>query len=217
MVVLAFVWPLGSSWLVDRFGVRALSSALLFVSIGSLVALGRAVPRDLALGRSDSLALITLVGASALSGERVFLLLVPAFVQLALARIFWRSVRSGDSIFERVAFAIQPYAPDFIRPYCRTSTRLWAGLFLANALAIVALSLAATLEYWQAFTGWIVWLAMALVAGTDFVVRKLYFRLYGDGPLDRWLARWLPAENTEMGRRSNAYRRARRISLGIPP
>ena len=217
VAVLAFVWPVFSSRLVELFGVRALAGSLLLVSAGSLFALGRTVPRELSPARSDSLALIALVAASAASGERVFLLLVPGFVQLAIARIFWRSLRQGESIFERVAFAIQPYAPDFIRPYCRTSTRLWAWLFLANALGVALLAFAAPLESWQAFTGWIVWVVMAVVAAIDFAVRKLYFRLYGPGPLDRLLARVFPANNTEMGRRANAYRRERRISLGIPP
>jgi uncharacterized membrane protein len=138
-------------------------------------------------------------------------------VQLAIARVFWRSLRDGESIFERVAFGIQPYAPDFIRPYCRKSTAVWAWLFLANALAIAALALFAPPAWWSAFTGWLVWLVMAALAGADYVVRKLYFRIYFDRPLDRLLARWFPSENTEMGRRANEHRREMRLALGLPP
>ncbi len=217
VVVLAFVWPLLSERLVEILGVRALATALLVVSAGSLFAVGRVVPSELALGRADSLALVALVGAAAVSGERVFLLLVPAWVQVALARMFWRSVQDGDSIFERVARAIQPYVPDFIRPYCRRSTLIFASLFLANAVVISVLALGAPLAYWRAFTGWIVWAVMAALAAGDFVVRKLYFRIYGGGPLDRRLARWFPSEKTAMGRRANDYVRDKRISLGRPP
>jgi uncharacterized membrane protein len=217
VIVLAFVWPLVSDRLVELLGVRALATALLVVSAGSLLAVNKAVPSELAPGRGDSITLIALVAAAAASGERVFLLLIPGWVQVALARTFWRSVRDGDSIFERVARTIQPYVPDFIRPYCRRSTLVFAWLFLANAIVISALAIGAPLAYWRAFTGWIVWVAMAVLAAGDFVVRKLYFRIYGDGPLDRRLARWFPPENTAMGRRANQHRREMRISLGLPP
>ena len=217
VLVLAFVWPLVSERLVVILGVRALATALLVVSASSLLAVNKAVPSELALSRADSLALVALVAAAAASGERVFLLLVPGWVQVALARTFWHSVRDGDSIFERVARTIQPYVPDFIRPYCRRSTLIFASLFLANAVVIAVLALGAPLAYWRAFTGWIVWVAMAALAAGDFVVRKLYFRIYGDGPLDRKLARWFPPENTAMGRRANEHRREMRLSLGLPP
>ena len=217
LVVLAFVWPLVSSGLVDLLGVRALATALIFVSAGSLLVVGRVLPTGIALGGADSLALIALVGAAAASGERVFLLLVPCWVQVALARMFWRSVRDGESIFERVAFGIQPYAPDFIRPYCRRSTSVWAAYFLANALVIAALAVFGPLAWWRNFTGWIVWLAMGALAAGDYVVRKLYFRIYFDRPLDRLLARLFPSENTAMGRRANEHRREMRLALGLPP
>jgi uncharacterized membrane protein len=140
---------------------------------------GRALPA-VAVGGVDSLALLLLVGAAAATGERVFLLLVPAWVQLALARMFWRSVRDGESIFERVAFGIQPYAPDFIRPYCRRSTSAWAGFFLLNALLIASLALFGPLAWWRGFTGWIVWLAMGRARGRRLGGAQLYFRIYFD-------------------------------------
>lgn len=217
VVALAFIWPLISEPLVGLLGVRALAAALVLVSAVSLLVVGRALPAGVALGGVDSLALLALVGAAAATGERVFLLLVPAWVQVALARMFWKSVRDGESIFERVAFGIQPYAPDFIRPYCRKSTSAWAGFFLANALLIAALAVFGPLAWWKNFTGWIVWLAMGALAAADYVVRKLYFRIYFDRPLDRLLARWFPSENTAMGRRANEHRREMRLALGLPP
>lgn len=217
VVALAFVWPLISDPLVAWLGVRALAAALLVVSAGSLLVVGRALPAGVAIGGVDSLALLLLVGAAAATGERVFLLLVPAWVQLALARMFWRSVRERESIFERVAFGIQPYAPDFIRPYCRKSTSAWAGFFLLNALVIAALAVFGPLAWWRGFTGFLVWLAMGALAAGDYVVRKLYFRIYFDRPLDRLLARWFPSENTAMGRRANEHRREMRLALGLPP
>ena len=217
VVALALVWPLVSDWLVAELGVRALASVLLVVSGLSLFAVRSAVPREFALRRSDSAALVGLIAAAAISGERAFLLLVPAWLQLAVFRIFRRSVREGNSVFERVAFAMEPNAPEFIRPYCRTSTLIWSWLFLANAFAIGALALFAPLAVWRAFTGWIVWAVIAVASACDYLVRKLHFRAYSANPLDHLLARFFPPENTEVGRRSIAYRRDRRLSLGLPP
>jgi uncharacterized membrane protein len=214
---LALVLPLVSDRVVEAIGVRGLACVLLVVSGGSLLAVRSAIPGEFALRTSDSIALLGLVGAAALSGERTFLLLVPAWVQLAVFGIFRRSLRNGPSVFERIAFAIEPYAPDFIRPYCRTSTAVWSWLFFANAVVIAALAVFADFEVWRAFTGWIVWAAMAAFSVGDYLVRKVHFRAYSPHPLDRLLAWVFPPEATEMGRRSMEYRRAMRLSLGRPP
>jgi uncharacterized membrane protein len=217
LIALAFVWPLVSERVVAALGVRVLATVLLGIGAASLAAARSAVPQELALERSDSLALIALVAGAAITGERTFLLLVPAWIQFAVFRLFRRSLRDGRSVFERVARALEPHAPEFINPYCRKATALWGWVFLANAVAIAALALFAPLAWWRAFTSWMVWGIVAALTACDFVVRKLYFRSYHDRPIDRLLARLFPPEATEMGRRSNEYRRARRRALGRVP
>jgi uncharacterized membrane protein len=217
LIALAVVWPLVSERLVETLGVHALATALLALSAVSLVAVRSAIPHELALERSDSLALIALVASAALTGERLFLLLVPAWLQLALFRVFRRSLRVEPTVFERVARVIEPHAPEFIAPYCRKATALWGWVFFANALAIVGLAFLAPLPWWRAFTSWIVWLIVGALSAGDFVVRKVYFRSYHDRPIDRLLARLFPPDGSEMGRRSNEYRRARRRALGRVP
>jgi len=217
LLAIAVVWPLVSERLVQSLGVRALATALLGLGAVSLVAMRSAIPAALALERTDSLALIALVAGAALTGERLFLLLVPAWLQLALFRVFRRSLRVEPTVFERVARVIEPHAPEFITPYCRKATALWSWVFFANACAILALAFLAPIAYWRAFASWIVWVVIAALSAGDFVVRKIYFRSYHDRPIDRLLARLFPAENSEMGRRSNEYRRARRRALGRAP
>lgn len=211
---LAVLWPLAAARISE---VRVLAVAVLAGSALSFAFVRRALPGELRIGLLPSLGLLAIVAAAAVSGARAPLLLLPAWVQLAAAWLCLRSLREGAPLMERAVFAIQPHAPDFIRPYCRVATRLWAGLFVANALAIALLALAAPFEAWRAFTALWIWAGMAVLTALDFVVRKLYFRLYGDGRLDRLLARWFPAERTEMGRRSNRYRTEKRLSLGRDP
>jgi uncharacterized membrane protein len=173
--------------------------------------------RELRLGLSAQLALLTLSAAAVVTGGALALRLVPAWVQLAVASVFFRSLRAGAPLIERAVFSIQPHAPDFIRPYCRTETKLWGALFAANGLAIAALALFAPPETWRAFASYGVWVVVGLVSAVDFCARKLTFRLYGGGPLDRWLERAFPPERTELSRRANAYRTEKRLSLGRDP
>jgi uncharacterized membrane protein len=213
-LALALGWPLVAARIHD---VRLLAGAMLALSLVSLTFVRRALPSELTLGPEPALALLGLVVGAAVTGARWPLLLVPAWVQLAAAWLCLRSLRAGTPLIERAAFAIQPHAPEFIRPYCRRSTAFWGWLFVANAVAIVALALLAPFEVWRAFSAVWVWVLLALASAADFAVRKLYFRLYDENPLDRLLARVFPAENTEMGRRSNRYRVEKRLSLGLDP
>lgn len=215
-VALVLGWPFAADALAERIGVRAFACAVLALGVLSALAMRRALPSELHFGWVESLGLAALVIAAAVSGAPVFLRLVPAWLYLALARLFDASARAGDSLIERVAFALQPYAPDFIRPYCRRVTRLWAGVFLANALAIAALALFAPLAWWRAWTGWLGWLVFIAISAVEFAVRKAHFRIYDDGPLDAVFERLFPATATEMGRRSNEYKSRMRRALGIP-
>ena len=94
-------------------------SAFLAPTSLSLLAARGALPRDLSLGWLDSAAFVGLPLAAALTGERVFLLLIPAWLYAALARIFAASLRGEQSLVERAAMRLEPNAPGFIGPYCR--------------------------------------------------------------------------------------------------
>jgi uncharacterized membrane protein len=209
-------WPFFAQALAERLGVREFALAILAVGALSVLAMRGALPSDLAFRWTDSAALAALVLGAAWTGDEAFLRLVPAWIYVALARVFDASARAGNSVIERAAFAIQPYAPDFIRPYCRRLTRVWAAIFLANALAIAALALFAPLAWWRAWTGWLAWLAFTAISAGEFAVRKAHFRIYDDGPIDAFFERLFPAADTEMGRRSNEYKRQMRRALGRP-
>jgi uncharacterized membrane protein len=216
-LALVVLWPLVLERLAGKLGARAVGAALVVVSALSLALTRSALPRELGLHPAAQLALLALSAFAVGSGSGLALRLVPAWVQLAVASVFLRSLRGGPSVIERAVFWIQPYAPDFIRPYCRTETRLWGALFAANGAAVAALALLAPPETWQAFASWGVWIVVALVSAFDFAFRTLYFRLYGPGPLGRLLARVFPPGHTEISRRANAYRTQKRLSLGRDP
>ena len=145
------------------------------------------------------------------SGERVYLQLLPALAYLALAQALARSLRGPVSLFERLVRRALPAAPEFIAPWCRGLTALWAGVFSACAAVVAGAALFASYETWLAWTAWRLFAGMALLMAAEFLVRKTWFRYYfRGGPFDRLWSRLFPAENTPQGRRSlEAIRRYR--------
>jgi uncharacterized membrane protein len=146
-----------------------------------------------------------------LSGDRVWLRLLPALAYLALAQALLRSLRGPGSLFETLVRRWLPAAPEFIGPYCRALTALWAGVFAACAAVVAGTALFASPGTWLAWTAWRLFAGMAALALAEFLVRKTWFRYYfRGGPFDRLWSRLFPAEATARGRRSlEAIRRYR--------
>lgn len=208
--VLLFAYPFLIEQAEARFGTRLVATA--FVALGTLtfrkgpvIPLGDASrPFPVPFLGGLRLGCLALLAGALVTGDRRWLLLIPAAIQIFLAAAFAASLREVP-VIERAARFLQPRAPEFIRPYCRKVTLVWAGLFAVNATLIGALVFAATPDSWRAFAGWGVYALMGVVTGAEYFVRKSWFRYYGSHPIDRLWARLLPPEETERGRRSLAY------------
>lgn len=217
VAVLVFTYPFLFDWLFARFGLR--SATLALVACAALFAAARSqmgLPfRWLTLPNA---AVAVTVVLTLLSGDRRFLLLIPALIYLMLFHFFWSSLRGSGSIIEQVARTLVPHAPDFIGPYCRKSTLAWCAFFLVNAAVIAWLALSGRVEAWQAWTRWQMFAVIGALSLVDFLVRKWWFRYYyHNNWFDRLWSRLFPAENTAMGRRSMEFIRAKRKELGLPP
>ena len=151
------------------------------------------------------LPLFALIAAAMVLGNRTLLLLLPMLVSLYLLATFAWSLRRGPPMIERFARLAEDDLPEFTLPYCRRVTELWCAFLAANALAVLALALAAPIGWWALYTGALFYLLLALLLAGEFVFRKWWFRYYGDGPADRLFERWFPPELTANGRRSLAY------------
>ncbi|MEE8507459.1 MAG: hypothetical protein V3T07_00215 [Myxococcota bacterium] len=148
-------------------------------------------------------------------GERTLLLLLPSLVSLYVFGTFAWTLRQGPSMIERFARMVEDDLPPFTFRYCRRVTIVWCGFLGLNAIGVAGLALFGPVAWWAAYTGLVFYLLLGLLLGTEFCFRKLWFRYYGDGPTDRLLARFFPAEQTANGRRSLAYvelRRARSLT-----
>jgi uncharacterized membrane protein len=216
--LLATVYPPAAERALLSVGVRPVAWVLLGIGAVSLLAWKRLD----ATGRvpvTSRAALLLLPAASVVTGGELFLRLVPAAIQLGIAALFLHSLQGGGSLFLDAARSLHPYAPDFIAPYCRKSTALFAGIFIAQGLGVAWLAFHPEMNdpSWGFASGVLVWIPTLVATGADWLVRKWWFRYYGPGPVDRVLRILLPPENTEAGRRSLEYIRRMRAELGMPP
>lgn len=161
-------------------------------------------------GPGQRMALLAIVVAAPASGSRLAWELLPTVIWSSVAFAFARSLRDPKSLAERLAHLADPLAPDFIGPYCRGLTLVYALAFGAIAGVFAGFALAGAQHAWLRFATLGCWLVLAALLAGEYLVRKLWFRNYTERGLDRLLARAFPAENTEMGRRCAAYVRRMR-------
>ena len=212
----ATVFPPVAERALEAWGVRPLAAALLVLGIASLVLWQRAA-RAARVPLHQRAAVLALPALAAATGDALYLRLVPAAIQALIAALFVVSLRGGGSLFYDAAKSLHPYAPDFIAPYCRKSTMVFAGIFALLAVAAGYLAFAPPASGWGTATGFWIWTPVIAASLVDWAVRKWWFRYFGPGPLDQLLKHLLPPENTAAGRRSLEYIRRMRTQLGMPP
>jgi uncharacterized membrane protein len=211
-----FAFPSLMDAAVPRLGVRAVAAALLALTLASAAFAGRGAGATPGIDGFSKAALAAVLGFAAVAGSATALRLVIVVVYLALASLFFRSLRGGGSLIESGLRRLEPATPDFVAPYCRKITALWGGFFLVNGAILGVLAFTSPDERWAFYSGRMLHAQMAIFFVVEFVVRKTWFRYYlGSGPIDRLWSWLFPAENTEAGRRSAAY--IRRTNGTGPP
>jgi uncharacterized membrane protein len=214
--LLATVYPPAAERALAAWGVRGVALLLLALGLVSLVAWRRSAARA-GVPLFLRAAVLVLPALAFATRDALYLRLVPAAIQALIAALFVVSLRGGGSLFYEAARSLHPYAPDFIAPYCRKSTIVFAAIFALLAVAAGYLAFVPPASGWGSATGFWIWTPVIAASLVDWVVRKWWFRYFGPGPLDQLLKHVLPPENTEAGRRSLDYIRRMRAQLGMPP
>ena len=208
-------YPVIAAHAVEAFGARAVGAGILGMGLASFAASARRSVPGLGLWlRALPVAVAALAFAS---GDVRFVQLVPAAIEAMLCGLFLGSLRGGGSILQHAALQLEPFAPDFIGPYCRKASVAFAALFAAQAVALTALAFTAPAQAWVSVASWLIWAPTLAGTFVEFLVRKAWFRHYGAGLLDRVLRALFPPENTAQGRRSLDWIRQKRSELGMPP
>ena len=209
-------YPFAVEWARAQFGIRATAGVLFLLGLSSLATSRGYLPGPRVLQIAVRLVFLALLAIAMIADTRLPLLFIPSLVYLILCGAFLASLWDGGSAIGRAARLMHPYVPDFVDSYCRKVTVVWALFFAANAVATAALALFES-SLWAAWTGGFAYAAMGVLSAVEFLVRKSWFRYYGNGPVDRLLAALLPPENTWQGRRSKEYITRIRRELGIAP
>ena len=173
---------------VGHWNLRVVAGALLAVLV-PVLALRYFDP---ARERSSSLLSIplTVIGfvlLAALADDRRFILALPVLVNAVLLAQFLASLFAPQSFVEGVARLVQPeLSPAEVR-YCRSVTWLWVLFFALNGSIAAFLALRGPIGLWAAYTGVISYVLIGAVFALEFLVRRVRFGRFGDGPHDRLL------------------------------
>ncbi|MBW2714831.1 MAG: hypothetical protein JRD03_02065 [Deltaproteobacteria bacterium] len=202
-------YPLIVYFAYTRLETRTLAILLFALYAISIAIRFRGSAAEIWLVLRQHIGLAILIAIALATGNSTVLLFMPVIVSLYLLWTFSASLRSGIPMIERFARIVEDDLPDFTIPYCRKVTIVWCAFLAANALCVLILALAAPLEWWALYSGLISYLLIGTIFLGELLVHKIWFRYFGDGPLDRTLSRLFPPEHTENGRRSLAYQAQR--------
>lgn len=195
---LVLAYPLLVFLGLSRLGVRTLGLVLLAALVPlQLLRLRGERRRHLAAVLPLPLAIAAILLASALIEDHRLILALPVAVNVALLAGFAVSLRGPVSMIERFARMQVDDLSAAEVAYCRRVTVLWSVFFALNALATLALALAAPVRWWAAWSGGLVYLVMGLLFAAEYLERKRRFRRFGPAWHDRLLERLLRARGRE--------------------
>lgn len=191
-VLVFLAWPFAVTAGLELANPRR--TALVLLALGIVVLLGRLRGRREGLAGVASVPLLALSAPllSALFNERIFLLLLPVLVNVALLAVFARSLREPPPMIERFARLVHDDLTEAERAHCLTFTKVWCAFFAGNAAVALALAVFAPLRAWTVYTGLVSYLLLGLLFAVEYLVRKAKFRRFGTGLHDRILLRLLP-------------------------
>jgi uncharacterized membrane protein len=109
------------------------------------------------------------------SNDETLLRLYPAGVSLALLAVFALSLRSEQSLIERMARLSHAVLPDEAVRWCRRWTEIWCAFFAVNASISIWSALGASREVWAVYNGFIAYLAMGTLLASEWLLRRLLF------------------------------------------
>ena len=98
--------------------------------------------------------------------------LYPALVNLVMFALFAMSLWRGPSVVERLARLREPDFPPAAVAYTRRVTQVWCGFFVVNGLVAAATALWASAGAWALYNGLLSYVAMGLLMGGEWLVRR---------------------------------------------
>lgn len=127
-------------------------------------------------------------------------LLVPALVSAFLLVVFAATLRPGrEPMIARVAQAMEAEPiPSRLHPWLRRVTFAWCVFFAVNGTVSACLALFAPLGWWTVWNGLLTYAFVGLLLLGEYVMRKVRYRWYRDGLLDRGWRRCFPPRASDV-------------------
>jgi uncharacterized membrane protein len=121
---------------------------------------------------------LVLVACAIWSNLLLPLKLYPVLVNAGLLAGFAYSLTTPMSAVERMARLRGDDFPPVAQAYMRTVTQVWCGFFIFNGAVAFATALWASEAVWSLYTGVISYALMAVLFGTEYLVRLRFKRLH---------------------------------------
>ncbi len=170
-VVLTALYPLAIWFGHDRVEPRLLAGLLLLAAAMRLPSLTTSLSARWAMAGALLLAALTLSGNALLP-----LQLYPVLVNITLLGVFGYSLLVPPSMVERLARLREPSLSTAAQAYTRRVTQVWCVFFMLNGAAALSTALWASAAVWSLYTGLIAYVLMALLFGTEYLVRMRFKR-----------------------------------------
>ncbi|MBI5542953.1 MAG: hypothetical protein HY901_03635 [Deltaproteobacteria bacterium] len=191
--VVLLAYPLAVYFGLSRFSSRGVGLLVLVLLLPGLVKTLLQRRKELLATLGLPIAVAALMLLAVASNDERFVLAYPALVNLVLLTQFVWTLRPGTmSMVERFARLQVDDLPDREIAYCRSVTACWCAFFVLNGMACALFAGYASRSWWALYTGLLSYLALGLLFGVEFTVRKYLFRRYGPGLLDRAFALVFP-------------------------
>jgi len=189
--VLAGASPLVLYLAVARGRLEEAALVLLaFAALRAVPALLRARREHLVAALRLPLVAVLSAAVGVLTREPRALLVLPSASQLAFGAVFLTSLRTTPLV-EHFARMKHPELDAERARYCRTVTLVWGVTLTVAAFVGLALAAWASLATWTVFTGVGSYALVAILSSGEYVIRKVRFRDFGAGLIDRMLRRAL--------------------------
>jgi uncharacterized membrane protein len=98
--------------------------------------------------------------------------LYPALVNGVMFGLFAMSLWRGPTVVERLARLRETNFPPAAIAYTRRVTQVWCGFFVVNGLVAAVTALWATPAVWALYNGLLSYLAMGVLMGGEWLVRR---------------------------------------------
>ncbi|KAA9131399.1 hypothetical protein F3N42_08745 [Marinihelvus fidelis] len=181
VALLLVIYPLLVWQGLDRLGVAPMVVVLGGLLIARSLMLGERLGRLLPLAM---VAIVLFVVAVVLSGDSRGLLLYPVLVNAALCGACAWSLMRPPSLLERGLRLAGRELPDEATPYLRVVTACWAVFFAANGAVAAWTALAASLDTWAFYNGFLAYVLIGAMIGIECLVRPVYRRRVARGRND---------------------------------